>query len=92
MTEKLSKELVAPGVAETFMILKAFRKSEFANNLHFKQPNELSVQDIEFLIEKLMESEKESRFNKGRRFAKQNRLTLEKELKKRELKTLVNSK
>jgi hypothetical protein len=71
---------------------EVIEKNEFDDDLHFKKPNELSIEEIEFVIEELIESEKESRFNKGRRFAKQKRLILEEELKKRELKTLGNSK
>ena len=57
--------------------------SEFSQDLHFKEPNELTNKEIEFVISELYEEEKNAKFNKGRRFVKKKRLELEAELEKR---------
>jgi hypothetical protein len=57
----------------------------FEPNLHFKQPNELTDKEIEFVITELLEDEESAKFNKGRRFAKRKRLEFEAELEKRGL-------
>jgi len=67
------------------------KPTEFDSDLHFKKPNELSEQEIEFVIAELIEDEKNSIFNKGRRSIKRKRLELESELKERGIKTLGNS-
>ena len=66
------------------------KPTEFDSDLHFKKPNELSEQEIEFVIAELIEDEKNSIFNKGRRSIKRKRLELESELKERGIKTLGN--
>ena len=58
-------------------------QSEFGENLHFKEPNELSNEELKFVIEELHENETNSRFNKGRRFSKKKRLIFEMELESR---------
>ncbi|MEP4909111.1 MAG: hypothetical protein ABJS57_08520 [Algibacter sp.] len=60
-----------------------YETSEFGADLHFKEPNELSNAEIEFVIAELIEDEKNARFNKGRRFTKKKRLQFETELEKR---------
>jgi hypothetical protein len=62
--------------------------TEFDSALHFKQPNELTIKEIEFLIGELIEDEKNIKFNKARRSYKTKRLELEKELEKREIKNV----
>jgi hypothetical protein len=62
--------------------------TEFDSALHFKQPNELTIKEIEFLIGELIEDEKNVKFNKARRSYKTKRLELEKELEKREIKNV----
>ena len=65
-----------------------YERSEFGADLHFKEPNELSNAEIEFVIAELIEDEKNSRFNKGRRFTKKKRLEFETELEKRGIKNV----
>jgi hypothetical protein len=60
--------------------------NEFDSDLHFKQPNELTDREIEFLIKELIEDEKNVQYNKARRSYKKKRLELEAELEKRGLK------
>jgi hypothetical protein len=67
-----------------------YETSEFGADLHFREPNELSNAEIEFVIAELIEDEKSAKFNKGRRFTKRKRLEFEAELEKRGIKTLVN--
>ena len=62
--------------------------TEFDSALHFKQPNELTIKEIEFLIGELIEDEKNVKFNKARRSYKTKRLELETELEKREIKNV----
>ena len=62
--------------------------TEFDSALHFKQPNELTIKEIEFLIGELIEDEKNVKFNKARRSYKTKRLELENELEKREIKNV----
>ena len=57
--------------------------SEFDSDLHFKQPNELSFEELKFVIDELIEDEVNAKFNKGRRWAKRRRVELEEELEKR---------
>ena len=65
-----------------------YETSEFGADLHFKAPNELSNAEIEFVIAELIEDEKNSRFNKGRRFAKKKRIEFETELERRGIKNV----
>ena len=60
-----------------------YETSEFGADLHFKEPNELSNAEIEFVIAELIEDEKSAKFNKGRRSVKRKRLEFEAELDKR---------
>jgi hypothetical protein len=62
--------------------------TEFDSNIHFKQPNELTEREIEFLITELIEDEKNVQFNKARRSHKKRRLELEAELEKRGIKNV----
>ena len=65
-----------------------YESSEFETDLHFKEPNELSNPEIEFVITELIEEEKRAKFNKGRRSVKRKRLKFEAELDKREKKNI----
>ncbi|CAM1355897.1 hypothetical protein [Tenacibaculum halocynthiae] len=65
-----------------------YETSEFGVNLHFKEPNELSNAEIEYVIAELLKEEKNARFNKGRRFTKKKRLEFESELEKRGIKNV----
>ena len=65
-----------------------YETSEFGADLHFKAPNKLSNAEIEFVIAELIEDEKNSRFNKGRRFTKKKRLEFQTELEKRGIKNV----
>ena len=65
-----------------------YETSEFGADLHFKEPNELSNEEIEFVIAELIEDEKTAKFNKGRRFTKKKRLEFEAELEKRGIKNV----
>lgn len=60
-------------------------ESEYKQDLHFKKPNELSNDEIEFVISELYKEEENAKFNKGRRSMKKKRLELEIELEKRKL-------
>lgn len=64
------------------------QQTEFSSNLYFKQPNELSDKEIEFVIAELIEDEKNVKFNKARRSYKKKRLELEIELEKRGIKNV----
>ena len=65
-----------------------YETAEFGADLHFREPNELSNAEIEFVIAELIEDEKSAKFNKGRRFTKKKRLEFEAELEKREIKNV----
>ena len=62
--------------------------NEFDSDLHFKNPNELTNEEIEFVIAELIEDEKNVQFNKARRSYKKKRLELEAELEKRGIKNV----
>jgi hypothetical protein len=62
--------------------------TEFDSDLYFKQPNELTDREIEFVIAELIEDEKNIQFNKARRNYKKKRLELEAELEKRGIKNV----
>jgi hypothetical protein len=57
--------------------------TKFSSNLYFKQPNELSNNEIEHLITELIIDEKNIHSNKARRAYKKKRIKLEAELNKR---------
>jgi hypothetical protein len=57
--------------------------AKFSQDLHFKEPNELTNDEIEFVISELYEEEENAKFNKGRRFVKKKRIEFEAELEKR---------
>ena len=65
-----------------------YETSEFGADLHFREPNELSNAEIEFVIAELIEDQKSAKFNKGRRFTKRKRLEFEAELEKRGIKNV----
>jgi hypothetical protein len=65
-----------------------FESPKFGADLHFKNPNELSDSEIEFVIAELIENEKNLIYKKGRRFSKKKRLEFEAELEKRKLKSV----
>jgi hypothetical protein len=65
------------------------QSTEFNSDLHFKQPNELTVEEIEFVIAELIEDEKNVQFNKARRSYKKKRIELEIELEKRSAKSIA---
>jgi hypothetical protein len=60
---------------------------EFGADLHFKEINELSNVELEFVIAELIEIEKDAKYNKGRRITKRKRLEFEAELENRQTKT-----
>ena len=62
--------------------------TEFDAGLHFKNPNELTNEEIEFVIAELIEDEKNVQYNKARRSYKKKRLELEAELEKRGIKNV----
>ncbi|WP_193510780.1 hypothetical protein [Christiangramia fulva] len=57
--------------------------TEIDEKLYFKSPTELTVEQLEILIEDLKREEKEAKYNKGRRSIKNKRIDLELELDKR---------
>jgi hypothetical protein len=58
-------------------------KPEVDESIYTKTPKELTNNELEFLIEELIEDEKNARYNKGRRMIKKSRIELETELEKR---------
>ena len=62
---------------------KPAEPEEFDANLHFKQPNELTIDELKYVIDELAEDEVNVKFNKARRFTKRKRLEFEAELEKR---------
>jgi hypothetical protein len=70
---------------------QTYEPNEFGSDLHYRNPKELTTAEIEFVISELIEDEKNSRFNKGRRSVKRKRLELESELEERVEKTLGNN-
>lgn len=63
-------------------------KSEVDQSIYEKTPKELTNSELEFLIEELIEDEKNAKYNKGRRMIKKDRIELELELEKREIKNV----
>ncbi|MEO9892048.1 hypothetical protein [Aurantibacter sp.] len=61
---------------------------EFGIDLYYKEPNELTNEEIKHLISDLIVDEENARFNKGRRSAKKKRIELVAELEKRREKTV----
>ena len=59
------------------------KKSIVDESIYTKTPKELTSDELEFLIEKLIEDEKNAKYNKGRRMIKKSRIELETELEKR---------
>ena len=62
---------------------EVIEESLFDDTIYFKQPTELTIDEIEYLIPLLAQDEKEALYNKGRRSIKQQRLLLEEEYQKR---------
>ncbi|AXG68132.1 hypothetical protein KORDIASMS9_00322 [Kordia sp. SMS9] len=56
---------------------------EFDARLHFKKPNELTIEELQFLIEDLNSNEENSIYKKSRKSIKKRRFELEQELEKR---------
>lgn len=56
---------------------------DFNLELRFKEPNELTVNELEYVIQDLKVGEESSVFNKARRSFKRSRLEFEEELEKR---------
>jgi hypothetical protein len=56
---------------------------EFDGSLHFKEPADLSVEQLRHVVAELEQSEISSRYNKGRRSHKALRLKFEAEIEKR---------
>ncbi len=56
---------------------------EFDERLHFKKPNELTIDELNFLIEDLNGSEENAMYKKSRKSIKKRRFELEQELEKR---------
>ena len=63
-------------------------KSDVDQSIYGKAPKELTNSELEFLIEELIEDEKNAKYNKGRRMIKKDRIELETELEKRETKNV----
>lgn len=60
-----------------------FTDPEFNDSLRFKKPNELSNEELQFVIQLLEEDEMNAPFNKARRSIKHRRIKFEEELKTR---------
>jgi hypothetical protein len=58
-------------------------KSNIDESIYTKTPKELTNDELEFLIEELIDDEKNARYNKGRRMIKKDRIELETELENR---------
>ena len=63
-------------------------KSDIDQSIYEKSPKELTDSELEFLIEELIEDERNAKYNKGRRMIKKDRIELETELEKREIKNV----
>lgn len=61
--------------------------TEFGPDLYFKQTDELSLDEIEYLIAETIADEKNAKYNKVRRSFKEKRIELIAELEKRGIKT-----
>ncbi len=62
--------------------------AEFSSDLYWKEPNELSNDEIEYVIAELIADEKNAKYNKPRRSFKKARIELEAELEKRGIKNV----
>lgn len=62
---------------------ESYVDEEFNPEVRFKKPNELTDEELEFVIQDLRVGEESVTFNKARRLFKRSRLTFEKELEKR---------
>jgi hypothetical protein len=62
---------------------ESYADDEFNPELRFKKPNELTNDELEFIIQDLKEREESSVFNKARRSFKRSRLEFEEELENR---------
>lgn len=62
---------------------ESYSNEDYNSELRFKQPNELTNDELEFVIQDLKEGEESSTFNKARRSFKRSRLKFEEELDKR---------
>ena len=60
-----------------------FLPEEYDSSIRFKKPNELSIDELEFVINDLLEEEKYCSFNKARRSFKKSRIEFEEELEDR---------
>ncbi len=58
-------------------------KSEVDESIYAKTAKELTNSELEFLIEELIDDEKNAKYNKGRRMIKKDRIELETELENR---------
>ncbi len=63
-------------------------ESEVDKSIYEKTPKELTNSELEFLIKELIEDENNAKYNKGRRMIKKDRIELELELEKREIKNV----
>lgn len=64
------------------------KPTEFSADLYWKEPNELTNDEIEYVISELIADEKNAKYNKPRRSFKKARIELEAELEKRGLKNV----
>jgi len=62
---------------------ESYSADEFNPELRFKKPNELTDDELEFVIQDLKDGEESSAFNKARRSFKRSRLEFEEELENR---------
>ena len=63
---------------------KSFEPSAFDSKARYKQPNELTVEELKYVIDELRQVEKDAKYNKGRRSCKRARSKFEEEIAKRE--------
>lgn len=64
------------------------KPTEFSADLYWKDPNELTNDEIEYVISELIADEKNAKFNKHSRSFKKARIELEAELEKRGIKNV----
>lgn len=60
-----------------------YLNEDYDSELRFKEPNELTNDELEFVIQDLKEGEESAVFNKARRSFKRSRIKFEEELEKR---------
>jgi len=68
---------------------QTFEESEFSSDLRFKEPNELNEEELVFIINSLLEDERNTKFNKARRSFKKSRFEFEEELESRKMKNTL---